>query len=123
MEKEFTPTYINRLMGHLDSCKDVCDHFGIETVLIPYIQGANIVGFTSKSYRKDKKEGEDDEPQFEYDPFWDEDEIGDYSGVDEEEDGSAASKYPEIVNKIPDDDEEIIDITKKWVGKLMSDMG
>jgi hypothetical protein len=31
--------------------------------------------------------------------------------------------FPEIVNKIPDDDEVILQITKVWVNKLMSDLG
>ena len=31
--------------------------------------------------------------------------------------------YPEIVNKIPDDDEEITKLSKVWVDKFCSDMG
>jgi hypothetical protein len=81
--------------------------------------------YTAKSYRD--PENESDEPQFEYDPFWDEDDIGDYTGIDEEQDGAAfaadASKYPQIVNKIPDDDDKIVSISKAWVAKMMSDMG
>jgi hypothetical protein len=125
MADKFNPSFINRLLGHLDSCKDVCDHFGIGTNLVPYLEKTKIVGFTVKSYRD--PETEEEEPQFQYDPFWDEDDIGDYTGVDEEADGEAfaneAAKYPEIENKIPDDDDEIIGLSKAWVEKLMSDMG
>jgi hypothetical protein len=125
MQDQFNPSFINRLMAHLDSCKDVCDHFGISTSLVPYLENVKVVGFTAKSYRD--PEADSDEPQFEYDPFWDEEDIGDYSGVDEELDGDAftasAKKYPDIVNKIPEDDEEIISISKTWVSKMMSDMG
>lgn len=125
MQDQFTPSFINRLLGHLDNCKDVCDHFGIGTNLIPYLENLKVVGFTAKSYRDPERDS--DEPQFEYDPFWDEDDIGDYTGIDEEQDGAAfaadASKYPQIVNKIPDDDDKIINISKAWVAKMMSDMG
>lgn len=121
MEAEFTPSFINRLMGHLDACKDVCDHFGIKTILVPYLDKAKVVGFTAKSY---SDPGDDDgEMEFAYDPFWDEDDIGDYTGIDAEEDEGAVDKYPEIVNKVPDDDDQIIGLTKTWVSKMMSDMG
>jgi hypothetical protein len=120
MEKEFTPSFVNRLMGHLDACKDVCDHFGIKTILVPYLEKAKVVGFTAKSY---SDPGEDEEMTFDYDPLWDDAEIGDYEGIDAEEDGGATDKYPEIVNKIPDDDDQIIGLTKTWVSTMMSDMG
>jgi hypothetical protein len=125
MQDQFTPSFINRLLGHLDNCKDVCDHFGIGTNLVPYLENLKVVGFTAKSYRD--PETDSDEPQFEYDPFWDEDDIGDYTGIDEEQDGATfaadAAKYPEIVNKIPADDDRITDVSKAWVSKMMSDMG
>jgi len=122
MAEQFTSSYINRLMGHLDNCKDVCDHFGVRTNLMPYLEQGKVVGFTAKSYTGPESSRE--EMEFGYDPFWDEDDIGDYTGVDEEIDGKAsAEKYPEIVNKIPDDDDEIISLTQNWVAKFMSDMG
>mmetsp|Transcript_28324 Transcript_28324/g.41844 ORF Transcript_28324/g.41844 Transcript_28324/m.41844 type:complete len:502 (-) Transcript_28324:1303-2808(-) len=120
--ENFTPAYITRLMGHLDNCKDVCEHFGVRTNLVPYLEKEKVIGFTAKSYAG--PEGADEELEFEYDPFWDDDEIGDYTGVDEEIEGKPSQdKYAEIVNKIPDDDDEIISITKTWVSKFMSDMG
>ena len=122
-----TPKYLNILLGHLDSCKDVCDHFGITTALIPYQpEGSNkIAGFTVKSYRSPSKELESFE--FDYDPFWDDgtdfDEL--YGGIDDELEEEVRKKLnlPEIENKIPDDDDEIVEITKVWVAKMMSDMG
>jgi len=121
MAEKFTPSYVNRLMGHLDNCKDVCDHFGVRTNLLPYVQQGKVLGFTAKSYSGPESSFED--MQFNYDPFWDDADIGDYTGVDEEEDGVNPSKYPDIVNKIPKDDDEIISITRSWVAKFMSDMG
>lgn len=129
MTEQLTPAYTNRLMGHLDTCKDVCDDFGINTILVPYMGGpknSQVLGFTVKSYRNpDKNEGE---YEFGYDPFWDDDGMSfDHSGADDEEDeesgGKVETEYPEIVNRIPDDDEEIVEITRAWVDKMMSDMG
>lgn len=124
MQDKFSPSYLSRLLGHLDSCKDVCDSFGTKTVLVPYKDKlGKITGFTVKSYRNpDEKE----EEEFPYDPFWDDGDDWNYEGIDEEVEGkpySEAAAYPEIVNKVPDDDEEIIRITKVWVDKMMSDMG
>jgi hypothetical protein len=125
MQEEFTPRYLNLLMAHLDSCKDVCDHFGISTALIPFTDNKKkIVGFTVKSYRNPGADSKD-EFDFDYDPMWDDGTDFDalYKGIDDEYGDAPKDPYPEIVNKVPDDDEEIIDITKKWVNKLMSDMG
>lgn len=125
-ERLNTPKYLNVLLGHLDSCKDVCDHFGITTALIPYHKGGKILGFTIKSHRNpNRKELENFE--FEYDPMWDDGTDFDalYSGIDDEliAEEKKQYNYPEIENKIPDDDDKIIGITKKWVSKMMSDMG
>lgn len=129
MEKDLNnPRFLNLLMAHLDACKDVCDHFGISTTLQPYVQNSKVTGFTVKSYRDPSKSG-DDEYDFPYDPMWDDgtdfDEIEKlYSGIDEEMDGvEKKDPYPEIVDKIPDDDDTIINITKRWVDKVMADMG
>ena len=121
MEEKFSPSYLSRLMGHLDSCKDVCDFFGTKTVLVPYAPEGKITGFTVKSYRDPSK---DENEEFDYDPFWDDGTEWDYEGIDEEIDGKdTTNQYPEIVNRIPDDDEVIIQTTKRWVDKMMSDMG
>eukprot|EP00978_Attheya_sp_CCMP212_P032559 scaffold127838_cov46-Attheya_sp.AAC.1 len=129
-------------MGHLDACKDVCDDFGTKTVLLPYRpneQNPKVTGFTVKSYRNPKSgnnnnddgvEEEEDEYQFDYDPFWDDGNELDHSAFlgdddDDDKDGSAVEQqnYPEIVNKVPSDDEEIVDLSKRWVDTMMSDMG
>lgn len=117
--------FFNILLGHLDACKDVCDNFGITTVLVPYRQDGKIVGFTVKSYKSKNKEL--DNFEFEYDPFWDDgtdfEEL--YGGIDDEleEEAKKTLRLPDIENKIPDDDDKILDITKVWVAKIMSDMG
>ena len=119
MEKEFTPRYLNLVTAHLDSCKDVCDHFGIQTVVVPFIEDKRVKGFTVKSYRNPDKDP--DALEFEYDPFWDDGEDWNYEGVDDEDGDTEEKKFPDIVDKIPDDDEKIIDITKTWVSKMMSE--
>ena len=130
MEEEFKkPRYLNLLFAHLDACKDVCDHFGITTTLIPYKQKGRVVGFTVQSFRNPKttlvpSEGENESDiEFEYDPFWDDgtDFAALYDGIDDED--MVPDPYPAIENKIPDNDETIIDITKQWVSSVMSDMG
>jgi hypothetical protein len=115
---------VNQILGHLDYCKDVCDHFGITTTLVPYKQMGRIAGFTAKSFKKEGHKNElDGEKPWEYDPFWDDGTDFDdlYKGVDDE--FLAKDPYPPIENKVPDDDEEIIELTKKWVGRIMADMG
>jgi hypothetical protein len=124
-DKLNTPRFLNILLGHLDACKDVCDHFGITTALVPYKNKAKIVGFTVKSHRNPDKNQDDFE--FAYDPFWDDGTDFDalYAGIDDELEAEAKKKLnlPEIEDKIPADDDKIINITKVWVSKLMSDMG
>lgn len=117
------PKYLNNLLAHLDHCKDVCDHFGITTVLVPYYdkQTKRIIGFTSKSFKNPKGRPEDDF-EFEYDPMWDDGTDFD-SLYKSTEDDEIEDPYPEIVNKVPDDDEEIIERSKDWVQVICSDMG
>ena len=128
------PRYLNNVIAHLDYCKDVCDHFGMTTALTPYVDKATnrVVGFTAKSFKDPKTvnldgsgedANEDDEFNFGYDPYWDDgtDFEALYSGID---DGDLPKDpYPEIVNKVPNDDEEIIEVSKRWVQRFMSDMG
>jgi hypothetical protein len=122
--------YLNLLTAHLDSCKDVCDFFGISTALQPHIQDGRVKGFTIKSFRNPDQDP--DKMEFDYDPFWDDGDDWDYEGIDDEFDQEEAeregkrkptAKYPDIVNKIPDNDEEILRISKEWVAKICSDMG
>lgn len=133
MENKFTPRYLNLVTAHLDSCKDVCDFFGISTILVPYVKNGGVKGFTIKSFRNPDQDP-DQEIQFAYDPFWDDGDDWNYEGIDEEAENEKKKKnpdggtsitadYPDIVNKIPDDDEEITKISKAWVDKICSDMG
>ena len=155
------PTYVDRLINHFDVCKDVCDDFGVNTVLIPHAQGGKVVGFTAKSYRNLDKITEDGDYIFEDDPFWDDDE--DWDSLDAEiaaiaaaeDDGDQsiapvraqgvgefgepiastkpadfavearvdATSLPDIENRIPDDDDEIIAVSKAWTQKMMADLG
>jgi len=126
MEEDLNkPQYLNLLLAHLDSCKDVCDHFGITTTLVPFKEQSKVVGFTVKSFSDKKDADSQGEFKFDYDPFWDDGTDFDslYKGIDDEYDDIPKDPYPEIVNKVPDSDEEIIGVTKKWVNKLMSEMG
>jgi hypothetical protein len=130
MQQEFKkPRYLNLLFAHLDTCKDVCDHFGITTTLVPYKQKGKVVGFTAQSFRNPSKttsnsssaDGKDME--FAFDPYWDDGTDFEqlYAGIDDED--IKLDPYPAIVDKVPDSDELIVDITKSWVGSMMSDMG
>eukprot|EP00559_Dactyliosolen_fragilissimus_P002274 CAMPEP_0184859456 /NCGR_PEP_ID=MMETSP0580-20130426/4456_1 /TAXON_ID=1118495 /ORGANISM="Dactyliosolen fragilissimus" /LENGTH=696 /DNA_ID=CAMNT_0027356095 /DNA_START=74 /DNA_END=2164 /DNA_ORIENTATION=- len=159
MEKELSdPIFLEKLMGHLDMCKDCCDDFGVNTILSPRYRkvakiGKNsdvsvVEGFTVKSYRNPTAVGalpSDGNYEFHYDPMWDgpsddwdaleeaikkhveeEDEEDKLSMMDNNYENGRDSKnkpLPEIEVQVPDDDEEIISITKTWVGKMMSDMG
>jgi hypothetical protein len=138
-DKLANPHFVNQILGHLDYCKDVCDHFGISTTLVPYQQMGRVVGFTAKSFKKDKRAADDgsssspthgtsssdddDDPNWAYDPFWvdgtDFEEL--YKGVDDE--FMPDDPYPPIVNKIPQDDDDIISATQNWVSRIMADMG
>ena len=97
-------------MAHLDACKDVCDNFGIDTVLVPYVDGSRDDarrGFTVKSYRNPNgnaagtfHQGRDGgsaggadngDMIFGPDPFWDDDEVWDFGGADDEDDAAATA--------------------------------
>ena len=137
------PTFVAKLMAHLDACKDVCDNFGVNTILVPLWgpgdpSGKNnkiVNGFEVKSYRNPNnlsgfgtfsqglQDGSD--MKFAPDPFWDDDEEWDFSGIDEEEDGTSNSKagdLPQIETLVPQDDDTIIDLSKKWVDRMMADL-
>ena len=63
--------------------------------------------------------------KFAPDPFWDDDEEWDFSGIDEEEDGTSNNKagdLPQIETLVPQDDDTIIDLSKKWVDRMMADL-
>jgi len=131
MGDRMTPQYLNLITAHLDACKDVCDYFGISTTLQPFMEDGVVKGFTVKSYRNPDKDPNN--MQWDYDPFWDDMDDFDYSGIDDEyekEEAEAkgyeikpAVEFPDIVNKIPDNDEEIEQLSKDWVAKICSDMG
>lgn len=139
MQEQFSSQrYLNVVTAHLDSCKDVCDYFGITTTVQPYVKDQRVRGFTVKSFRKADHDPE--KMEFPYDPFWDDGDDWDYQGIDDEYEEEAAAadgaagtaagakptgpaRYPEIVNKIPDDDDEIFKASKAWVAKICSDMG
>jgi hypothetical protein len=148
MEERFaSPRYLNLVTAHLDSCKDVCDYFGITTTVRPYLGSEEkdrlVRGFTVTSFRR--PDHDPDSMEFPYDPFWDDGvDDWDYGGIDDEynDEGvreaaggkspsasaaiptaSSAVRYPDIVNRIPDNDDDILRISKQWVSKICSDMG
>ena len=135
MEEQFTPSYLESLMGHLDVCKDVCDDFGVNTILTPIQEKNKVTGFTVKSYKDPNKIGtfaNDGNFEFAPDPYFDNDDwdlLDDKiratakEEAEEDDDDLDLESLPEIENKIPDDDEILLDVTKKWVNKVMSDMG
>lgn len=119
------PEFVENLLAHLDACKDVCDSFGVNTVLAPCGPNANsIQGFTVKSYRNPETmagtfSGDASQMKFAPDPFWDDDEEWDFSGLD---DDVGKDTLPQIENEIPGDDGVIIDLSRKWVDRMMADL-
>lgn len=128
MEDRLTSHYVGRIMDHLNACKEVCDDFGINTILSPHVvqrMGQDkVAGFTVKSFRSEGKVGSlpsDGEFKFSYDPLWDNnEEWGEVEeGIQAEHVDEALS---EVLDQVPDRDEEIVDITQNWC-KRMSDVG
>lgn len=131
-------------MAHLDACKDVCDNFGVNTVLVPHSDDNNnnmVQGFTVKSYRNPHgtagtfMQDSGSDMIFAPDPFWDEDEEWDFSGMDDDDDDNdndstlASNKGKESESQlesttplIPEDDDVIIQLSKQWVDKMMADL-
>jgi len=141
MKEKLTQPYLERIMGHLDVCKDVCDDFGVNTIITPYtetIMGrSTVTGFTVKSYKDRSKIGtlvSDGNFEFAPDAMWDAEDWGSLEEkikatakedgeLYDEDETEIVDELPEIEELVPDDDEKLIDITKAWVGKMMSDMG
>ena len=147
MEGLLTAPYLERLTSHLDACKDVCDDFGVNTVLVPHVDPATraVSGLVVRSYRNpeviDEQSGD---YNFAPDPFWSEDEDWDSLAAEIEEivryedDDEAASRVDDgeggsvdlsgiapvaAGDLVPADDARITDVTKKWVGRMMADLG
>lgn len=132
------PSFVAKLMAHLDACKDVCDNFGVNTVLVPIVESNNegkrvVRGFAVKSYRNPYNvagtySSDASQMTFAPDPFWDDDEEWDFGGGGTENDdnnllgGDHDPNLPEISNLIPADDSVVIDLTQKWVKKMMADL-
>lgn len=117
-------TFLARLMAHLEACKDVCDNFGVNTVVVPHVENNSVRGFTVKSYRNPHNlagtfTSDASEMRFAPDPFWDDDEEWDFSGLDDDvgEDPSAGA-----VQEAPADDDVVVDLSRKWVDRMMADL-
>ena len=98
--------------GHLDACKDVCDSFGVNNVLMPCVDPSSnnkvIQGFTIKSYRNannvaGRYSSDASEMKFA-------DEEWDFSGIDEDEDGTASAEMIQIA--APKEDSVVINLSK-----------
>jgi len=129
------PTFVARIMNHFNSCKDVCDDFGVSILLSPQVNPNRIAeAFTVKSFSdplslSSGKDGADDTGGyiFHNDEFWDDDfelDIDPSTLYDEDEDelDDAMSE-----KTLPSDegvtDDAMIQITKDWVDTMMSNMG
>jgi len=53
------------------------------------------------------------------DRFWDEEEEWDFSGID---DDMPSDQFPQIETLVPKDDATIVDLSQKWVDKMMADL-
>ena len=144
--------YLSKIIAHLDACKDVCDNFGIDTILLPHSSsegdgdGNASFGFTVKSYRNLSSGGAGTMSQdlllgggnmkFAPDPFWDDDEEWDFGNIDDDDDdaaeaAAATSSTTRLSSTtittpphllLPNTDEQIISITERWVQRMMSDL-
>ncbi|KAL7531786.1 hypothetical protein ACHAWF_003906 [Thalassiosira exigua] len=121
------PSFVSKLLAHLDACKDVCDSFGVNTVLVPIVEPKTraVKGFAVKSYRNPHNvfgtfAGDARNMRFAPDPFWDDDEEWDFG--DPDDDANDDDGLPEIEDAIPAEDDVIVDLTKKWVDKMMADL-
>lgn len=146
------PGYLNCIINHLNTCKDVCYNFGINCQVLPLLvdidisddgtrsykqvesnqenlgqANVRVVGFTVKSYAGLYVDGGADSAdaagayEFGDDPFWTDDEEEweiDPALLEDDDD-----EFNDFVHTVPDNDEEIMDVTKVWVRKMMSDMG
>lgn len=115
--------YVENLMAHLESCKDICDGFGANTVVLPVQTQPNKVdGFEIKSYRNPNSVSFNDVDdannlRFAADPFWDDAEEWDFGGVDE----VVESNLPPVDSSVPDDG-KIVEVSKRWVDRMMADL-
>ncbi|KAL3765303.1 hypothetical protein ACHAW5_006088 [Stephanodiscus triporus] len=166
-------TFLSKLIAHLDACKDVCDNFGVDTVLVPYCaeggddddddgdddsggdgdgngNGNDLRrrrrrhhhrGFTVKSYRNPAGTAGTYQQGgagmiFAPDPFWDDDEVWDFGGIDDDDDDddaratktstSTSTSTTSVVTPshlvLPDDDSAIVSVTENWVSRMMADL-
>ena len=107
--------FFAKIMTHLDACKDVCDDFGINTILVPY-QEEGVRGFAAKSYRNPHgTAGTLSSMNFAPDPFWDDEEDDDNGGGPLAAAGVSAAATPV-------DDDAVIALTKTWVDRMMADL-
>lgn len=130
-ERLSDPKFVGKLMAHLDACKDVCDNFGVNTILVPVMEPATrvVAGFTVKSYRNPDNvmgtyAGPGSEMKFAPDPFWDDDEEWDFGTADDVDQGARApgddgTAKPEAA---PASDDVVVDLSKTWVDRMMADL-
>jgi len=126
--------FVSRVMAHLDNCRDVCDDFGISMIIIPMVNEKRIpIGFTVKSYTgrlslQNPKDANDETGGyiFHNDDLWNDDLDFDFTPemlMDEDDEDEDEL----LKNSLPDDtgvtDEDMVQITKKWVDTMMSNMG
>lgn len=135
-EKLGNPTFVSRLMNHLNSCKDVCDEFGISILLIPQINQNQVTeAFTVKSFGEPLSMKNDEELDetggylFNNDEFWNDEMDFDIDpklfedDEDEEEEQQGIFKEKELPSDEGVTDADMVQYTKKWVDTMMSNMG
>lgn len=122
------PEYVEALMGHLDVCKDVCDNFGIHTLLVPeQTLTQRVIGFTVKSYKSDRayNANEEGEYDFEPDPMWDDvhyEPMFNFEALPDDNDPHTPP-MPEIDwTQVDKEDKAVVQFTKEWVKRMMSDL-
>ncbi|EKX50804.1 hypothetical protein GUITHDRAFT_103393 [Guillardia theta CCMP2712] len=113
------PLAVNKLVGHLEVCKDCCESFGSTVTLrvisrgeqeSPYFQIKSIQG-TANSDGFDEDDDDD----------WDI--LSKYADLLDGEETTPAEIELEKLTQVPEDDAEVLKIIRDWVNVIISDMG
>lgn len=118
---------VERLTNHLEICRDNCERFGTELLTFPIDPAAPaghpnngpFPGLLIKNIGAQKEFADDD--------FWDDDWDLDpalLARLREDDDiGGLTSAQRDALSHVPDDDQELLDLTQSWVSAMIADMG
>jgi hypothetical protein len=114
---------------HLELCQDCCESFGQNVAIFPIPAGKDgspAAAFEVRPIRGGSGKGSSQE-EFGYDPLWDDDDDWDIDrsmlpeGYEMEESQNIVKA--ELLNSVPDSEEEILRITKTWNEAVIAGLG